>query len=206
MDHHRKNRKQPSSSIKVERKIIEKNRRNHMKILFNNLFSLLPQHSTNPKEQGLTVADQIEETVEYIKSLDSKLKKSMEEKERLLMAIRNSRSTSFCKSSSSSPPKIEIGQVGSSLEIVLTSGLDYQFMFHEIICLIQQEGGEVLHANYSVLGNMIFHIVHAEISESKLGIGAAKIIREKLNKLVNGCMNDEEELWDIQIHNEMWGF
>jgi hypothetical protein len=38
---------QPPSSIKVERKIVEKNRRNQMKILFSKLNSHLPR--CNPK-------------------------------------------------------------------------------------------------------------------------------------------------------------
>jgi len=38
---------QPSSSTKVERRLVEKNRRNQMKILCNKLNSLLPSY--NPK-------------------------------------------------------------------------------------------------------------------------------------------------------------
>jgi len=41
MDHNQQGG-QPSSSTKVERKIVEKNRRNQMKILFFKLNSLLP--------------------------------------------------------------------------------------------------------------------------------------------------------------------
>ncbi|KAF5732561.1 Basic helix-loop-helix DNA-binding superfamily protein putative isoform 3 [Tripterygium wilfordii] len=48
-----------SSSTKIERKVIEKNRRLHMKTLFSDLNSLLP--STATSKEALSLPDQIGE-------------------------------------------------------------------------------------------------------------------------------------------------
>lgn len=43
---HKEMERSPCSSAKIERKIIEKNRRNHMKNLYSRLNSLLPRHTS----------------------------------------------------------------------------------------------------------------------------------------------------------------
>ncbi|CAI8617049.1 unnamed protein product [Vicia faba] len=82
MDHMRND--QPcTSTTKVERRLVEKNRRNQMKILYTKLNSLLPNY--NPKELVLALPDQVEEAINYIKSLEANVKMAEEKKERLLM-------------------------------------------------------------------------------------------------------------------------
>ncbi|XP_028807822.1 transcription factor bHLH162-like [Neltuma alba] len=201
----------PPSSTKVERKIIEKNRRNQMKILYSKLNSLLPDH--NPKEI-LPLPDQIDQAIDYIKSLEAKVKMAQEKREGL-----TGRKRPFAASSSSSvietkktvarSPEIEIREVGSSLEIALITGLDNQFVFYEIVRILHEENIEVVSANSSLVGDSMHHVVHAEIGQSSYQFGATKV-SERIKRFVYGSSSDVEinpEWWDFEnIASEPWNF
>ncbi|CAL5200391.1 unnamed protein product [Lathyrus oleraceus] len=165
---------QPCSSTKVERKIIEKNRRNKMKTLCSKLNSLLPNY--NPKE-ALPLPDQIDNAINYIKSLKTNLKLAKEWKESL---IRNNRSRSGCSSSSGAKgsiksPKIEIHENGSSLQVIVTCGVDEQFIFCEIMRILHEDHVEVISANSSLAGDSVIHVVHAENPQLLFQFGATKV-------------------------------
>ncbi|XWS68651.1 hypothetical protein CRYUN_Cryun04dG0109300 [Craigia yunnanensis] len=193
------------SSAKVERKIIEKNRRNHMKNLYSGLNSLLPHHNS---KEPLSLPDQIDEAVNYIKSLQIRLQESREKKESLMGRKRSYRCTNCTAAETTvslKSPEIRINEKDSAMEVVLMTAQDSQFMFYEMIRILHEQGAEVLNANFSVVGNTVFHIVHAQIG----AFGAAKILKEKLNKFVHGSSIEEElqqELWDYEIHPETWDF
>nr|WIE96084.1 basic helix-loop-helix transcription factor [Loropetalum chinense var. rubrum] len=197
-----------SSSSKTERKIIEKNRRNQMKSLYSKLNSLLPKPTSN--KEALSLPDQVDAAIDYIKSLQTQLEKSKEKKESLIMGRKRLHSAG---SSNQVPgtlksPKIAIQEVGSALEITLISGQENQFMFYQIIQLIHEEGAVVVNASFSTVGDSIFHVIHAEVGASTSGIGAA-IISERLNKLVHGSPSEvtsQLELWDYEICPETWEF
>ncbi|XP_058780032.1 transcription factor bHLH162-like [Vicia villosa] len=152
---------QPSST-KVKRKIVEKNRRNKMKSLYSKLNSLLPNY--NPKE-ALPLVDQVDDAINYIKSLETNLKLAKEKKESLM---RSKRSRSGCSSSSGvkgsiKSPKIEIHENGSSLQVIVTCGVDDKFIFYEILRILQEDHVEVISANSSSIGDSVIHVVHAEV-------------------------------------------
>lgn len=200
---------QPSSSntTKVERRLVEKNRRNQMKILYSKLNSLLPNY--NPKELPLALPDQVDEAINYIKSLEANVQMANEKKERLL-AGKNKRSREYCLGQPKSPC-FEIQEIGSSLQIILTCGLDSQFIFYEIIRVLHEENVDIRSVNSSKVGdNSLLHVVHAEIPPSCVQFGATKV-SERLKRFVYGSSSDVEiqpELWDFEIgtdHN-MWGF
>ncbi|KDP24116.1 hypothetical protein JCGZ_25773 [Jatropha curcas] len=199
---------QSASSTKTERKVIEKNRRNQMKTLFSNLNSLLPKE--NAKE-ALPLPDQIDEAINYIKSLEARLKKSQEKKERLSSKKRSfSDYSNSCESTSTlKAPQLQIREVGSALQITLISGLDNQFLFCEMIRILQEENVEIVNASFSVAASSIFHVVHAQMRESDFMFGGAKV-SERLNRLINGSTSEielEPELWDFNdLNPETWGF
>ncbi|CAN6700495.1 unnamed protein product [Malus baccata var. baccata] len=206
------NQASQSSSTKVERRVVEKNRRNHMKLLYSNLFSLLPNQNPKP----LSLPEQIDEAINYIKSRESKLQKSKEKKESLVGTRKRSHATSFVNVESMEPnnlsiesvrstkaPQIQIHEIGSTVEVVLTSGIDnHQFIFYEIIRILEEEQADVVHASFSTLGDTIFHVVRAEMHKSVLDFGTARIT-EKLNRFVNGSTSDQElqqdGFWDFEF-------
>ncbi|MED6189202.1 hypothetical protein PIB30_093570 [Stylosanthes scabra] len=191
-------RGQASSSTKVERKIIERNRREQMKNLCFKLSSLLPNF--NPKEIFPRV-EQIEEAVIYIKTLESRVKIAKEKKESLLNKGMKKRCHGLGSSSAFDDdeiqgitlkaPTIEIHELGSMLEIVLmTSGFDNQFIFKEIIRILLEENIEVLSANSSLNGDSMIHVLHAQ-NHYLFQLGATKVISERLKRFVDGHLQDD---------------
>ncbi|KEH39144.1 transcription factor bHLH162 [Medicago truncatula] len=203
MDHNQQGG-QPSSSTKVERKIVEKNRRNQMKILFSNLNSILPSY--NPKELALPLPDQVDEAINYIKSLETNLKGAKEKKESLMGNKKRSRGGYGAKGSIIKLPKIEIHEMGSTLQVIVTCGVDEHFIFCEIMRILHEENVEVISSNSSLTGDSLLHTVHAQIPQTLLQFGAMKI-SQRLKAFVNGSMSDVETgplLWDLEIGSESW--
>ena len=116
-------------------------------------------------QEVVPLPDQIDEVINYIRSLQAKIEKSKEKKETLLGSRKRSRAFISESIPSLKSPKIEIREMGHALNVTLVTGYDDKFLFHEIIRLIQEEGAEVLNANFSVVGNSIFHAVHAKVSK-----------------------------------------
>lgn len=116
-------------------------------------------------QEALPLPDQVDEAINYIKSLEEKLKKSKEKKESLSGRKRSFSNfvSSFESASNLVAPKLEIREMGSSLQIILISGLDNQFIFYDIIHILEDEGVEIPNASFSVSGNSIFHVVHAQV-------------------------------------------
>nr|XP_034912441.1 transcription factor bHLH162-like isoform X1 [Populus alba] len=180
------------SSLRTDRKLIERNRRNQMKELYSQLNSLVPHQSS--REPVLSVPDQLDEAASYIKRLQTNLEK-MKEKKDSLMGIERADYT--CKNSGGGTtaglrsPQIEVIETGSTLEVVLMNGLDSRFMFNEIIRLLHEEGAEIINASLSVVEDTVFHTIHSKVQQlpSQVGdsahcINGAARISHRLKKFV----------------------
>ncbi|XP_050287014.1 transcription factor bHLH162 isoform X2 [Quercus robur] len=171
----------PSSS-RTDRKTIERNRRNQMKDLYSQLYSLVP-HQTSREVTSLP--DQLDEAANYIKRLQTKLERMKEKKNNLMGIHEKSNASTDCGMTMGfKPPQIEIHEVGSALEVVLITGLDFQFMFNETIRVLHEEGAEIVNASFTVVEDTVFHTIHSKVGDSALGYGAAGIY-ERLNKFVS---------------------
>ncbi|KAG6589225.1 Transcription factor bHLH, partial [Cucurbita argyrosperma subsp. argyrosperma] len=196
-----------TSAAKIERRIVEKNRRNQMKTLCSQLNSLLPNQDS--KEISLALPDQIDEAVKYIKELEKKVNLAKEKKEKLEGKNKSSMNieSSSSSSSSSASPQLKIHQSGRSLEIILSSGLDNQYLFSETISILQEEGVEVVNASFSVSGSSVFQTFHAQLEGSMIEFEAAKVT-ERLKRLVYGSNSDmelqkEKQWWDEFPSNDL---
>ncbi|XP_015936246.1 transcription factor bHLH162-like [Arachis duranensis] len=211
MDHHQQQQHQqgsePSTTTKVERKIIERNRRNKMKDLYSKLNSLLPSYSPT---EVLPLPDQIDEAVKYIKSLEKKVKMAKEKKERLLKGRNNKkRSRGFDEKNITKSPMIDVHEMGNSLlQVVLTCGFENKFLFNEIIRILHEEKVEIVSVNSSSQpGDSMIHVLHAEIPSAFQQFGAARV-SERLKRFVNGSISDvdiDPGFWDdFEIDTDIW--
>lgn len=107
--------------------------------------------------------DQIDEAINYIKSLETKLKMYEEKKESLMGRKRSSPCTNIEATANPRAPQIEVREMGSTLQIVLITRPDNQFLFSEVIHILYEEQAEVLNASYSASGDSILHVVYAEV-------------------------------------------
>ncbi|KAL3617134.1 hypothetical protein CASFOL_039528 [Castilleja foliolosa] len=166
---------QNPNSTRADRKTIEKNRRNQMKVLYSKLNSLVPHQSSRGV---VSIPDQLEGATNYIKELQFNLEKMKQKKERLVEISAN-------LSTNTNLPSIDVRVMGSALEVVLISGQNCQFMLSEIIQMLHEEGADVVNASFYVLDSSFFHTIHCKINgdQSLQEYGAARI-SDRLKKFV----------------------
>jgi hypothetical protein len=52
---------------------------------------------------------------------------------------------------------------GSSLDVVLISGVERPFKLHEVVTVLEEEGAEIVNANLSVADRKVFHTIHCRV-------------------------------------------
>ncbi|KAI3795307.1 hypothetical protein L1987_37958 [Smallanthus sonchifolius] len=182
-------------SGKPERKVIEKNRRDKMKFLYSQLFSLVPDHF---KSQGtVDISERVNETINYIESLRANIEK---------MKDKDSHGAS-----TSQPHSIQIHEMSRDVDVVLITGLKNHSIFCHITRVLDQCSTSVVQAHFSAIGPSTFHVHHKKIE--------ATDIYRRLNGLLNGSSkmeelvtqappcNEEEgkiDLSDFEICSDVW--
>ncbi|XP_068307116.1 transcription factor bHLH162-like [Pyrus communis] len=174
------------SSSKPDRKTVERNRRIHMKSLCFKLASLVPpQHfkTTNSKDT-MSQQNQLDTAASYIKKLRERIENLKERKER---AMRSQLGSSKSDIGNIDPektammgsrlPVIELRDSGSSIEVMLISGLNKNFMFYEVISVLEEEGAEVVSASFTTIGDKVFHSVHAQVKISRVGVDTSTVLQ-----------------------------
>ncbi|KAH7865476.1 hypothetical protein Vadar_007186 [Vaccinium darrowii] len=126
----------------------------------------------------LSQQEQLTEAERYVKLLENRVEELKARRTALAMS-NNDGDTSRIKL-----PVIELREhLGSSLEVVLITGLKKNFMMYEVIGVMEDEGAEVVSARFSTVGDEVFHTLHAKVKVSRVGVDAASICR-RLKELV----------------------
>ncbi|CAL9077301.1 unnamed protein product [Musa acuminata var. zebrina] len=173
-----KSRSGGGANSKVERKTTEKYRRMHMKSLCFKLSSIIPEEHRNISKDVLTQQDNFDQATSYIKKLRERIERL---KQRKLMQTSTVRSETTMRFAS---PIIEVRHQDLNLEILVISDLNKRFMFHEVINVIEEEGSEVVTANFSIVGDKIYHTIHSQAVSSRIGLEASSVY-ERLKDLIN---------------------
>ncbi|KAK8618429.1 hypothetical protein V6N13_132421 [Hibiscus sabdariffa] len=168
-------------SSRTERKLIERNRRNQMKILYAKLNCLVPHY--NSRESTSSLPDQLEEAANYIKRLQTNLERMRQRRDSLLGGVGNPVNSIAASSSRNGPrsPRIEIHGTDSSLAIGLTTDRDSRSVFTETIRVLHEEGADIVNASFSVVDNTAFHTIHLTVDH---GADACRI-SGRLNKFIH---------------------
>ncbi|KAL5226865.1 hypothetical protein ABZP36_015130, partial [Zizania latifolia] len=155
-----------------------------MKDLCLKLASLIPKEHYS-KDAAMTQMDSLDEAAAYIK----KLKERMDELQHRRSSaqscsIRGAAGDSPSSSEDLQPPVVEVryDHDVSSLDVVLICSAQKPFKFHEVITVLEEEGAEILNANFSVAGHKIFCTIYSRALSSRIGIEAWKI-SERLRAL-----------------------
>ncbi|XP_050377967.1 transcription factor bHLH162-like [Argentina anserina] len=175
------------TTSKLDRKTAERNRRIQMKGLCFKLASMVPpQHCKSSKsKEMMTQQSQLDLAASYIKQLTERIEILKERKEKELSSqlgtsnkpSMNDVNNRACKTAvaGSRLPLIKMSELGSSIEVLLISGLNKNFMFYEVITVLQEEGAEVVSANFSTVGNKVFHTIHAQVKISRVGVETTRV-------------------------------
>lgn len=132
----------------------------------------------------LSQQDQLELAACYIKQMRERVEKLKRVKEQAITTIQTSRSGMTSMMIGLRLPVIELRDFGSSIEVVLVSGLNKNFMFYEVITVLSDEGAEVVSASYSTVGDKVFHTIHAQVRISRVGVETSRVW-ERLQELIS---------------------
>ncbi|XP_015055519.1 transcription factor bHLH162-like [Solanum pennellii] len=194
--------KLPPAGPKMERKYVEKNRRNYMKKLYNQLHSLIPKS----KETIMTVPDQIDAAVNYIENLKMNLEMNNKYFEELKMGLNKAQSLNSTNEPgpiTKSQPQIEFHEMGPNMVVVLITSLNNIATFINIIRLCYVEGVEVVSTRFELNGNSTLQISHetTKINRSSTMELIGTNLCDKMKELIYGpsYMESQLHLWDYKI-------
>ncbi|XP_019152553.1 PREDICTED: transcription factor bHLH100-like [Ipomoea nil] len=179
-------------SEKLDRKTVERNRRIHMKNLCGKLVSLIPPQHRQPaaaSRELVSQQDQLDQAVTYIKELKERVEKLKKKTRKLVPAgeEEEEEEKERCSGSASASlkaPILQVRELGSSLEVKLISCCTTNFMMHQVIKIVEEEGGQVVSAIFSAIGDKVFYTLHAQVKVTRLGMNTLEVY-ERLKKLIN---------------------
>lgn len=180
-----------------------------MKSLCVELASLIPKEHYSSKDTLTQQQASLDEAAAYIKKLKERVDELQQKRSsaQLLAGVRGGgsggggASTLAATTTTSSggagseeadeeamaaaPPVVEVRQHhdGSSLDVVLISSVARPFKLHEVVTVLEEEGAEIINANFSVTGRKIFYTIHSRAFSSRIGIEASRV-SERLRALV----------------------
>ncbi|XP_040986530.1 transcription factor bHLH162-like [Juglans microcarpa x Juglans regia] len=172
-------------ATKPDRKTVERNRRIHMKGLCFKLASLIPNlQNIKPSRDMVSQQDKLDYATRYITQLRERIEKLKRKKEQVAVSL----GTGSCNmidgtGNGSWLPVVDLRDLGSSIEVILISGLQKNFMY-EVTCILQEEGAEVVSSSFYTVGDKIFHTVHAQPKISRIGVETSRVW-QRLQELKN---------------------
>ncbi|XP_059443289.1 transcription factor bHLH162-like [Corylus avellana] len=172
-----------SEASKLDRKMVERNRRIQMKSLSFKLASLLPPHYIKSSKEMLSQLDQLDLAASYIKQLRERVEKLKGRKEQAMSSGSSSETINDKMKIGTKLPLVDLREFGSSIDVILITGLQKNFMLSEVLSILQEEGAEVVSASFSAVGDKVFHTIHAQVRISRLGVETSRA-RQRLQDLV----------------------
>ncbi|KAI7986700.1 Transcription factor bHLH162 [Camellia lanceoleosa] len=172
-----------TSPEKLDRKTVERNRRIHMKALCVKLTSLIPPNHFKPSKEMLSQHDQLDQAATYIKQLKERIEELKSMKALAMSSNNTNNETTNTTTDDFKLPVFELRDLGSSLEVLLISGLKRNFKLYEVISVLQDEGADVVTATCATVGDKVFHTIHAQVKVSRVGVETSRIC-QRLQELI----------------------
>ncbi|XP_017970716.1 PREDICTED: uncharacterized protein LOC18609444 [Theobroma cacao] len=158
----------PVPQTRINRNLIERERRSQMKVLCSNLFALLPPHPTK-----MSIHELVERATIYVNQLQQRT----EELKQMKAQLEEGQSTATRIS-----PVINITDLDSTIQVNLVAGTDMNFALCDIISILEEEGAQVLSATYHNVRNKVVLSLHSQAAYSRIGIQNSRV-RDRLKRL-----------------------
>lgn len=188
-----------TTAAMVERKEVERERRQHMKQLCAKLACLIPKENYSSTD-AMTQLRSLDEAAKYIKKLKERIDE-LRQRRSYAQAIATLKDFGGV----STPTTTISGGVGSSglegeknasmlvveviqhddssMDVVMICNVDSPVKLHEVIIVLDEEGAEIINANHSVAGLKIFYNIHCRALSSRIGIDVSRV-SERLRALI----------------------
>ncbi|KAL6578141.1 hypothetical protein OROMI_010469 [Orobanche minor] len=171
---------------KLDRKTVERNRRIHTKDLCFKLSSVIPPRYLKTSRDRLSQPDQLDQATSYIKEIIKRIDELNRTKAEILRSLGRSGTAAGKRDqvTGSERPVVELRDLGSSMEVVIISSLDKECMLFQLIGILEGEGAQVVSANFSSLGDNVFHTIHAQVRICRVGVETTRVL-ERIKELIN---------------------
>ncbi|KAK8561119.1 hypothetical protein V6N13_149701 [Hibiscus sabdariffa] len=158
-------------STRINRCLIERERRRHMKALFTKLSTLLPRKPTK-----MSVPEMVDRAIAYVKELQTRMERHEGMKVELQAAyeVRKRRLIR---------PVVSIRDLGSNLEVNLITGLNMGFALSDFIHILQEEGADIISATCHHVGDRAIYTILSQAIYPRIGI-ATSSVHERLKSLI----------------------
>ncbi|CAL5059279.1 unnamed protein product [Urochloa decumbens] len=164
---------------KPDRKTVERNRRNQMNALYSRLDFLVrtgsspssaPPAAVQRGAPAMTRPDRLEEAAAYIRQTTERVERLKERKRELTAAARgasSSSSSSAAAAGAAAAAEVEVQHLGSGLHAILVTGAPPSdgASFHRAVRAVEEAGGEVQNAHFSVVGARAIYTIHTLVAE-----------------------------------------
>ncbi|KAI7986378.1 Transcription factor bHLH168 [Camellia lanceoleosa] len=154
-----------------------------MKALCVKLTSLIPPNHFKPSKEMLSQHDQLDQAATYIKQLKERIEELKSMKALAMSSNNTNNETTNTTTDDFKLPVFELRDLGSSLEVLLISGLKRNFKLYEVISVLQDEGADVVTATCATVGDKVFHTIHAQVKVSRVGVETSRIC-QRLQELI----------------------
>ncbi|TVU33162.1 hypothetical protein EJB05_24948, partial [Eragrostis curvula] len=168
---------------KPDRKTVERYRRNQMNALYFRLDELVRAGSTPSAaaaQQGggapapaTTRPDRLEAAAAYIRQTADRVEMLRERKRELTSSSSSLQGSAGSSSSSgAAAAEVEVQNLGSGLHVILVTGAPPSdgASFHRAVRAVEEAGGEVQNAHFSVVGNRAIYTIHTLVAGQQGGI------------------------------------
>lgn len=191
-----------TTTATVERKEVERERRQHMKQLCAKVASLIPKENYSSTDKDtMTQLSSLDEAARYIKKLNDRVDELRQRRSsaQAMVALRGTggvltpTNTTTNGGAGSSELEYEKGAAAlvvevrqhddSSMDVVLICNADRPIKLHDVVTILEEEGAEIVNANHSVSGLKIFYNIHSRAFSSRIGIEVSRV-SERLRALV----------------------
>ncbi|KAJ9176395.1 hypothetical protein P3X46_011712 [Hevea brasiliensis] len=158
-----------NSSSRLQRNMKERIRRMRMKHLLAKLAPLV--HPDPSKLSGPEVLDQ---ATSHVKQLQGRIEELMNRRKEMQPTM---------KSSSARIPALNIRTRDTILEVNLITGLQKNFMLHEIINVLQEEGADIINFAYRSTCDSVLYSIRAQAISVRIGM-EIPTIEERLKEVI----------------------
>ncbi|KAJ9176396.1 hypothetical protein P3X46_011713 [Hevea brasiliensis] len=167
-----------SSSFRLQRTMKERDRRMHMRDLLATLASVVRPQATSK----LTVPQLLDQAAIHVRQMHARIEELKLRKEQA-KGYGNFSRDSHRTGNSSKLPVLDIRSSDYTVEVNLICGLNENFMLHEVIHVLQEEGAEVMSFSSHQAGARIMYIIKTQALGVRIGINTLRI-HERLKELL----------------------
>lgn len=176
---------------KPERKTVERNRRNHMNGLYYRLDTLVRSGDGPSPAVAATRPERLGEAAAYISRTAERVERLKERKRELTAAMTTTQQNMGSGSGSSSGavaavlPDVTVQRLGSGLHAILVTGAPPSdgASFHRAVRAVEEAGGEVQNAHFSIVGARAVYTIHVLVGEQQ---GSIDRVVQRLKEAVRG--------------------